>query len=107
MGVMNGVRQWIFQRVSNALFVLFGIVLLKLLLTTEFSYEAVTALVNNSTFQIYALITLVFACLNSVLAGWQIEGDYSKKFGIPSKLITTVVAVVSAGYLYYGIKLLV
>lgn len=106
MGVINGTRQWVFQRLSNALIVVFGIVMLKVLLTNELSYEALSALFTGQTFQIYAAVTLVFACLNSILAGWQIEGDYAKKLSIPGHLLTIVAVVVSLCYLAFGLMLL-
>ena len=103
---MNGTRQWVFQRLSNALIVVFGIVLLKVLMTNELSHESLSALFAGQVFQIYAAATLVFVCLNSILAGWQIEGDYSKKLGIPKKLLTTVAVLTSLCYLICGLLLL-
>ena len=106
MGVANGTRQWVFQRLSNALIVVFGIVMLKVLIANELSYEALTALFAGQTFQIYAAVTLAFVCFNSMLAGWQIEGDYSKKFGIPKGLLTVITVLVSLCYLVLGMLLL-
>jgi len=48
----------------------------------------------------------VLAALNGVLAGWQIDGDYAKKFGIPTMLITGVSILVGIFYLIYGFSIL-
>lgn len=104
MGIMtNGVQQWVFQRVSNAVFVIFGIVLLINLLDGGLSYETLTAMLANTGFKVYLAITLVFAAVNSVLAGWQITGDYAEKFGIPPFLMMGVTILVSVGYLVFGL----
>jgi len=77
MGIMtNGVKQWVFQRTSSM------------------------------GFKLYLLVTLVLAALNGVLAGWQIDGDYAKKFGIPTMLITGVSILVGIFYLFYGFTIL-
>jgi len=57
-------------------------------------------------FKLYLLVTLVLASLNGVLAGWQIDGDYAKKFGIPTMLITIVSILVGIFYLFYGFNIL-
>ncbi len=107
MGIMtNGVQQWVFQRLSNAVFIIFGIVLFHALATDGVSYEALTALFDTTAVKIYALVTLLFACANSVLAGWQITGDYAEKFGIPSCLMMGVAVAVSLFYLVWGCMLL-
>ncbi|MGS2724829.1 succinate dehydrogenase, hydrophobic membrane anchor protein [Porticoccus sp. GXU_MW_L64] len=102
----NGTRQWLFQRLSNALVVVFGIVMIKVLVSNELSHESLSALFAGQVFQIYAGLTLLFACFNSILAGWQIEGDYRKKLHIPKNLLTTVAVVVSLTYLGCGLMLL-
>ena len=103
----NGVKQWVFQRVTNALIVTFGIALLWVLWSGEaLTYESLTQLVTASGFTYYFALVLVLACLNSVLAAWQIDGDYALKFGIPKNLITIVAIIVSLVYLVYGLKFL-
>ena len=108
MGVMNsGVKQWVFQRISNALIVTFGVALIFVLLSGDgFTYESLTQLVTSSGFKYYLIVVLLFACANSLLAAWQIEGDYAKKFGLPGMMISIVALVVSIAYLIYGLKLL-
>ena len=102
----NGTRQWIFQRLSNALIVVFGVVLLKVLIGNDLSHEALQALFNDQIFRVYAGLTLLFVCFNAVLAGWQIEGDYAKKFHIPNNLLTTIAVLVSLCYLVMGLMLI-
>jgi hypothetical protein len=41
-----------------------------------------------------------------VLAGWQIDGDYAAKFGLPKNMITVVAIVVSCVFLVGGLLLL-
>ena len=103
----SGVKQWVFQRIANALAVAFGITLLCVfLLADEISYSYLSSLLSTAGMQIYLAVLLVFCCLNSVLAAWQIDGDYAKKFGLPSQLITIIATIVSAGYLFYGLGIL-
>ena len=106
MGIMNsGVKQWIFQRIANALFITFGICLLCVFLASDgLTYEYLKSEMAN--WKWYFAILLVFACVNSVLAGWQIDGDYAKKFGFPSNLLTITALLVSLLFLFYGLRLL-
>ncbi len=107
MGIMtSGVTQWKFQRISNAVFVIFGVVLLINILSNGLSYEALNGLFDNTAFKLYALVTLVLACGNSILAGWQITGDYAAKFNIPPCAMMGVTVIVSVVYLIWGIVLL-
>lgn len=107
MSVMvNGVQQWVFQRVSNAVFVIFGIVLLHTIATDGLTYEALTALFDTTSFKVYAVLTLAFASVNSLLAGWQIVGDYAVKFKLPPFLLMAVIVIVSQVYLIWGCMLL-
>jgi succinate dehydrogenase hydrophobic membrane anchor protein len=108
MGVMSrgkGINQWLFQRVSNAVFVVFGLFLVYVL-ASGLSYDSLHALVDNTLVKVYLVITLVFAFLNSILAGWQITGDYAKKFHISETLMMGVCVLVSAAYLLYGVYLI-
>ncbi|ODS23461.1 hypothetical protein AB835_08865 [Candidatus Endobugula sertula] len=99
---MNGVQQWVFQRVSNVVFVIFGLILLKTIVSGGLTYESLNALFATTHFTAYAFVTLVFASVNSLLAGWQITGDYAAKFKIPPMLMMSVTVVVSLVYLVYG-----
>ncbi|MGH1440492.1 MAG: hypothetical protein ACRBBR_10300 [Cellvibrionaceae bacterium] len=107
MGIMtSGVKQWVFQRIANALFVSFGICLLCVFLSTDgLAYESIKT--EIVAWKWYFIIVLIFACINSILAGWQIDGDYAKKFGLPSNIVITLGAVlVSLLFLFYGLGLL-
>ncbi len=107
MGIMtNGVKQWIFQRVSNAVFVIFGLVLLFTILSNGLTYDSLVGLFSNGLFKAFAFIALVLACLNAILAGWQIAGDYAEKFNIPFKFMMAVAIIVSIAYLIYGFMIL-
>jgi len=108
MGIMtNGVKQWVFQRTANAVFVAFGICLICIFMAENgLSYNSLTELFSSMGFKLYLLVTLVLAALNGVLAGWQIDGDYAKKFGIPTMLITGVSILVGIFYLFYGFTIL-
>lgn len=108
MGIMtSGILQWKFQRIANAVFVLFGICLICIFSAENgLSYNSLSELFSSGGFKIYFLVTLVLACLNGVLAAWQIDGDYAKKFGIPTLLITIVSAVVGVLYLINGLQIL-
>lgn len=107
MGIMtNGVQQWVFQRVSNVVFIIFGVVLLKAILTQGLTYDSLNALLATTVFKAYALITLLFAGANSILAGWQITGDYAAKFNIPPTLMMGVTIAVSLFYVVWGGMLL-
>lgn len=105
MAVMNGVSQWMFQRTTNAVLVVFGL----LLLVTFFNgltYESLTSLLGATWFKIFAVITLVLGCINSMLAGWQIVGDYAKKFHLPGSLLMVIIGVVTAVFFVTGLGLL-
>lgn len=107
MGIMtNGVQQWIFQRISNAVFIIFGLVLFANIASNGLNYEALTELFSGTAFKLYVFVTLLFACANSLLAGWQITGDYAAKFNIPPCLMMGVTVVVSLVYLVWGCMLL-
>ncbi|MEO0444316.1 MAG: hypothetical protein AAFZ92_11365 [Pseudomonadota bacterium] len=102
----SGVKQWVFQRVANAVFVSFGACLLYVFLSGDgLSYGSLKA-TFDSAWKWYFATVLVLACLNSVLAAWQIDGDYAKKFGIAAWLITVTALVVSLIYLFFGLGLI-
>ena len=76
----NGVREWIFQRVSNVLIIAYAIVYLSLIAFNDnWTYESWLAMHDALWFKAYSTATLIFAILNSILAGWQIGTDYVQK----------------------------
>ena len=108
MGIMAkgwGVKHWVFQRVANALIALFGFVL-AITLMSGVTYEGLQALMSNPLVKIYLVITLIFACVNSVLAAWQIAGDYAKKINIGSNVLVGICTVISVIYLVAGLKVI-
>ncbi|MDB4451084.1 hypothetical protein N9121_01890 [Pseudomonadales bacterium] len=100
-----GVKQWIFQRASNALVVLFGLWLLATLINGVTSSTLNDALTGDIS-RVFLVLVLVAASLNSILAGWQIAGDYAHKIGMNEKLMTAVGAAISLAYLALGLKLI-
>lgn len=107
MALMNGVNQWKFQRLVNLLCVIAAIVLVCTLCGDNISSHGdLKALLAQGWVKVFFGVTLVLACLNSILAGWQIAGDYAHKIKVPSALITALVAIVSAGYAVWGLSLL-
>lgn len=105
---MNGVNQWLFQRASNLIFIVAGLVLAALILCSQdsLSYAGIKDLLNSLWFQIAAVIVLLAAVVNSVLAGWQIIGDYAKKFNLPGSLIIALVIVISCLTLILGLDVI-
>ena len=70
----------LFQRISNSVIILYAAFLVLWLVSQAgISYDSWSALFNTGWFKVFSVITLVLACLNSLLAGWQIGGDYIKK----------------------------
>ena len=102
---MNGVRQWLFQRVANVVTVLFVIVVF-VTIFSGVSYESLNGLVGAVWFKILALVALLLGCVNSILAGWQIVGDYARKFHLPDSLLMTFVVVVTIGFFAVGMMLI-
>ena len=105
---MNGVNQWLFQRAANALFVVFSLALFAVLLCSKATadFEAISSFLNAPAVQIALTLLLVVAGLNSLIAGWQIAGDYAKKFKIPTAVFIAITAVVSAVTLIIGLDVL-
>ncbi len=99
-----GVKQWIFQRISNLVFVLFGLWLLLGLVAGQ--PTTLAGLVGDGMTQTFLAIVLVLAGLNSILAGWQIAGDYAHKINVNASLLTGLGAVISVLYIVLGLKLL-
>ncbi len=102
-----GVRQWVFQRISNVTLVIFGLWLFYFLASPgDISHLTLVNLFSESSTQIYLAVTLVLAGLNSILAGWQITGDYAEKFHINSTLMITTCVVISLAYIAIGIDII-
>ena len=101
----NGVQQWIFQRFSNVVIIVFALVLATSI-CTGLTYESLTSLFAQAWFKIYLIFTLIFATLNSVLAGWQIAGDYAHKANLPNWVLTGLGIVVTLIYFILALMLI-
>lgn len=102
----NGVREWLFQRFSNLLIILFSAVYLGLLLTNApLNYEKWLAMHSAMWFKLYGSFTLVCVMLNALLAGWQIGTDYTQKVPINGfdKIYTLLYFIPTLVYLFAGI----
>ncbi len=102
----SGTKQWVFQRVSNILIVLFSLLVTVLFFTTPlYSYDTVTALIDKTWFKITASLCMLFFTANSMIAGWQIAGDYVKA-NIANKIFNIVCILASVTSLVFVIKIL-
>jgi len=102
-----GVKQWVFQRLSNVAIVIAGLWLLYFLISPgAITYETLANLFADQTTVIYFTVTLLLAGLNSILAGWQIIGDYAGKFGLNHNFLVGFVSIVSLAYIGVGLCLL-
>ena len=103
----SGVYEWIFQRVTNVLIVIYGLIMASHFLSEATAdYSAMVAFFNQGWVILFSALILVLICLNSVLAGWQIAGDYLNKMPALNKLFMRVCMVVTVGYLLFGLVLL-
>lgn len=100
-----GVTQWLFQRTSNVLFVVFGICLL-VALARGADIASLDAWLAGGFSRIFLVTVWVFACFNSVLAGWQIAGDYAPKVGLGVTLVSSVIALVSLAFLVLALGII-
>jgi succinate dehydrogenase / fumarate reductase membrane anchor subunit len=102
-----GVKQWIFQRLSNVAIVVFGFWLVYFLASPgAITAETINDLFSNTASLIYLTITLVLAGLNSILAGWQIAGDYAEKFNLNQTFLVSFGTIVSVAYIAVGFCIL-
>ena len=102
-----GVKQWIFQRLSNVAIVVFGFWLIYFLASPgAITFLTLNELLSNPASLIYLTITLVLAGLNSILARWQIAGDYAEKFNLNQSILVAFSTVVSVAYIVTGLCIL-
>ncbi|NTS76221.1 succinate dehydrogenase, hydrophobic membrane anchor protein [Catenovulum sp. SM1970] len=108
----NGVREWLFQRVSNILICLYAVVYISLILTIDpLDYQTWKAMHDTTWFKVFSSITIVVLAFNAILAGWQIATDYTQK--VPIKgfsslfhgfyLIVTALFAAAALYVFWGL----
>jgi len=101
----NGVQQWVLQRFSNIVLIVFALVFATSL-ASGLTYESLTSLFAQTWFKIYLIFTLVFTSLNSILAGWQIAGDYAHKANLPNWVLTGVGVIVTLVYFILALMLI-
>jgi len=102
-----GVTHWIFQRISNITIVIFGLWLFYFLASPgKIKHQTLVDLLSDPASQTYLIATLFLASLNSILAGWQIAGDYAEKFHINETLMVVSGAAISLGYFAAGLYLI-
>ncbi len=102
-----GVKQWVFQRACNVVFVLFGAWLFFSLLSGNLNnFAAANGLVSGGISQLILALVLLLAALNSVLAGWQIAGDYAHKINVSANVLVAVAAIVSVAFLVIGLGII-
>ena len=102
---MNGVNQWIFQRSANLVTIVF-ILVLAVIVVQGVTYESLSTLMAQTWFKVYLAVTLVIGSANSVLAGWQVVGDYAGKIGVPIWLLTGLCMLVTLIYFVLALTLI-
>lgn len=102
-----GINQWVFQRISNIAIVSFGLWLFWFIISPgEIDAVTIYEVLKSTSNKIFFLIVLVLSGLNSILAGWQIAGDYANKFGLNQTMIIVIVSLISLSYIVFGTYLL-
>ncbi|MEM8593917.1 MAG: succinate dehydrogenase, hydrophobic membrane anchor protein [Pseudomonadota bacterium] len=105
--INNGITQWKFQRVANVTCIIAAVALVAMLWCGSItSHDELRALFAPIWIKLFFAIALIIACINSVLAGWQIAADYAGKINVSEKTLVIIVAVVSIVYALYGLKLI-
>lgn len=104
--MISGVKQWVFQRSVNAVIVLSAIALF-LTLFCGITYEELTWMLSQVWFKLIAIVVLGLACVNSVLAGWQIVGDYADKFNLSDTVLMVGIVGVTAVFFVSGLLLFI
>ncbi len=103
----NGVSEWLFQRATNFLIVLYGLVMASYFLSKSAAdYEAMVEFFSEGWVILFSALVLVLACLNSILAGWQIAGDYLNKDKNLNKLFMRACIAITVIYLFFGLFIL-
>lgn len=98
----HGTKQWIFQRVANLLIVLLSVFFVFVFATFPVDdYASLIGLLSANWFKVIASISLIVLSLNSMLAGWQIAGDYVKG-NFVNYLFNTLCIVVSVMIAAFG-----
>ncbi|BFM48301.1 succinate dehydrogenase, hydrophobic membrane anchor protein [Marinomonas sp. THO17] len=102
----SGTKEWLFQRIANALICIWAIVTVILLIDHQpASLADLSALLAPMWFKVFSSLVLIMAAFNSVLAGWQISTDYVKGILI-NLLFNLLVRLISLVYLVAGLYML-
>jgi len=101
----SGVRQWVFQRFSNVIIIVFAVVL-AVTLGGDLTYQSLSNLMAQGWFKVYLTFTLIVVSLNSVLSGWQVVGDYARKVHLPSWVLMGVVCITTLIYFIVAMTLI-
>ncbi len=105
----NGIREWVFQRISNVVIFAYGIFYILMVMSLgDASYSEWVAMHSGAVFKIVSSIALIVAMLNSVLAGWQIGTDYTQKVAVPGFgfIFHAFYIIGSLFFLIFGITIL-
>lgn len=109
MANRNGIREWVFQRISNVVIFAYGIFYILMVMSMgDVNYSQWVAMHSGTMFKVVSTIALVIAMLNSLLAGWQIGTDYTQKVPVPGFgfIFHAFYTVVSIIFLLLGFKIL-
>lgn len=75
----SGTKHWVFQRFSNLYIVLYSAFILGFIAFSPVTnYHELVGLFDNASVKVFSSIGVFLFALNSVLAAWQIAGDYIK-----------------------------
>lgn len=105
----NGIREWVFQRVSNVLIFAYALFYIILLISTDdLDYEKWLAIHSAAWFKAYSTLTLVVVMINSLLAGWQIGTDYTQKVPVAAfaPLFHSFYTIVTLVFMGFGLFIL-
>ena len=103
INLKSGTSQWIFQRLSNLFIVIVCAALAVFFYLNPISnYTDFISLLQTTWFKVVTSIALVVFALNSVLAGWQIAGDYVKQAPV-NKLFNTLCIAISLATMLFGV----
>ncbi|WP_394179139.1 succinate dehydrogenase, hydrophobic membrane anchor protein [Marinomonas posidonica] len=102
----SGTKEWLFQRITNALICVWAIITIVLFIDHQPSNLAdFSALLAPIWYKALSSVVLVLGAFNSVLAGWQISTDYVKGLAI-NLIFNLLVRLVTLVYLVAGMYVL-
>ena len=105
----KGFYEWIFQRISTILIILYTITYISLVVSMQtYDYATWTSMHDATWFKVYSTITLVIVMANSLLAGWQIGTDYTQKVPLASfgVIFHSFYSIVTVALLVFGLYII-